>query len=588
MTRFGAALLIVSALGFGCSSTIDASNPFDPNAPADTQAKARVVGVLTAADATDGAGVTLTLSANHQVIKQTASGDDGSFVFDAVVPGQYQLDARKDGFAAISIPLTLAPGATADLGHVDLTDTAAPTQPALVLVEGDSRQNGLTHVSTVELTLSAAGKAVAAEVSEDPGLAGATTISLPTDPQHPPTLTLTGDGVHTVYARFLDAAGNASDRVSAQVIVDTVAPLSVPPGAPAVVSGTTFQLLPPPAGEDEVEITGDQVLSPTGFVPVTPNLPLSVTVAAGDGGKVLHLRYRDLADNVTTLDPITVVLDTHAPVAVKFPVIGFRANGTTSTSVLASPNVSLDFSAETDAATSIAALRVSNRSDLADATFQPFNATIPWILQAGDGPKAVYAQFRDQAGNDSAIVENDGALTLAQTPPAGATLLIDGGATVTNQRYAQSIAISSQVGQGSPPSEMWLSTTGFSGAAGGPRDTGWVPYANTWNPAGSYPGLDLSSGAATSTFSGATVVVSAKFRNLALVEGGNTSATIVIDDTPPSGGRLRLAGLDSGAGLFTNTPAVTALIDQAAGDPSSMAFAITGGAPCNTDLAFAN
>ena len=45
-------------------------------------------------------------------------------------------------------------------------------------------------------------------------------------------------------------------------------------------------------------------------VAATPNLPIAVTLAPGDGGKVLRVSYRDLADNLTALPPITVVLDT--------------------------------------------------------------------------------------------------------------------------------------------------------------------------------------------------------------------------------------------------------------------------------------
>ncbi|MBI2931139.1 MAG: hypothetical protein HYY16_05770 [Planctomycetes bacterium] len=63
------------------------------------------------------------------------------------------------------------------------------------------------------------------------------------------------------------------------------------------------------------------------------------------------------------------------------------------------------------------------------AAWETCSTTKVWTLNAGDGPKAVYAQFRDSAGNVSAVA-SDG-IGLDTTPPA-ASLQINGGAAWTN------------------------------------------------------------------------------------------------------------------------------------------------------------
>lgn len=63
-----------------------------------------------------------------------------------------------------------------------------------------------------------------------------------------------------------------------------------------------------------------------------------------------------------------------------------------------------------------------------------FASTSPWTLSAGDGVKTVYAQFRDGAGNWSAVVSSTITLVTPPsdtTPPVG-SVVINGGATSTS------------------------------------------------------------------------------------------------------------------------------------------------------------
>src|SRR5207248_196414 len=113
------------------------------------------------------------------------------------------------------------------------------------------------------------------------------------------------------------------------------------------------------------------------------------TLTGSDGPRSLTVAYRDLADNVRTLGPFAVTLDTHAPATAPFAVAGTLADGTSSSAATATTGVTLDFSGVTDASSSVVSMKVSNSANLADATEQPFVPALAWTLTPGDGPKTV-------------------------------------------------------------------------------------------------------------------------------------------------------------------------------------------------------
>ena len=52
-------------------------------------------------------------------------------------------------------------------------------------------------------------------------------------------------------------------------------------------------------------------------------------------------------------------------------------------------------------------MRVSNRSDFAGASWQPYQEVIPWLLAPVGGQATVFAQFMDKAGNESAVYTDE-------------------------------------------------------------------------------------------------------------------------------------------------------------------------------------
>jgi iron complex outermembrane receptor protein/vitamin B12 transporter len=83
------------------------------------------------------AGATVKLLHDGQVAKETTSGEDGSFAFDGLAEGRYQIQANAEGFQVrLTSPLFLAAGARATVDvslplgplETDVTVTAAATE----------------------------------------------------------------------------------------------------------------------------------------------------------------------------------------------------------------------------------------------------------------------------------------------------------------------------------------------------------------------------------------------------------------------------------------------------------------------------
>jgi len=94
-----------------------------------------------------------------------------------------------------------------------------------------------------------------------------------------------------------------------------------------------------------------------------------------------------------------------------------------------SPVVTLTLNA-TDSGTGVEKMMVANTSDFTNATWITYTSSLTWTLTTGDGTKAVYAKFRDRAGNISAVYSDT--IILDTIPPTG-SILIQGGADVVTQ-----------------------------------------------------------------------------------------------------------------------------------------------------------
>jgi hypothetical protein len=119
----------------------------------------------------------------------------------------------------------------------------------------------------------------------------------------------------------------------------------------------------------------------------------SWTLPAGEGARSVRARFRDRVGLVSAevLDSISV--DTGAPYGTI--LINSGAGSTRSYSV------TLTLSAG-DARSGVTQMRFSNDGFVWSA-WTPYATSASWTLSSGDGTKTVRAQFRDAAGNLSAV-----------------------------------------------------------------------------------------------------------------------------------------------------------------------------------------
>ncbi len=227
-----------------------------------------------------------------------------------------------------------------------------------------------------------------------------------------------GDGSRTVHAQFRDGAGNVSSPGTDSIGRDGTAPsgsITLAGGA-AYATGTLV----------DVELSASDALS--GVVEMrfrngtgawgawAPYAPAATrTIPAGDGVKVVGVEFRDAAGNVSAEATDSVIVDSTPPVAGVL-ILGGRA-------AINTASVTLDLSGS-DALSGVEAWRASDDG----ATWSGWSAavaTLPWTLPAGEGPRTVYVQCRDGAGNVSAAA-SDGIL-VDLTPPTG-TFVVEGDA----------------------------------------------------------------------------------------------------------------------------------------------------------------
>lgn len=189
-------------------------------------------------------------------------------------------------------------------------------------------------------------------------------------------------------------------------------------------------------------------------------------------------------------------------------------------------------------------LRVANGA-APTGVWEAYQPTRSWALPTGDGPKTVFAQFRDAAGNVSVAVNDE--IVLDTIPPTGA-VQIDGGAAATSG-MAVTLGLSASDGAGTGVTQMRVAN-GASPASGA-----WVPYAASvsWNlAAGDGP-----------------KVVSAHFRDAAGNESAVVSASIVLDGTPPSVTAAPTAGTYTGPQTVVLT----------ASEPATIYYTLDGSTP---------
>ncbi|MGE5483879.1 MAG: right-handed parallel beta-helix repeat-containing protein [Ignavibacteriales bacterium] len=197
------------------------------------------------------------------------------------------------------------------------------------------------------------------------------------------------EGANDIWAEVHDALGNAY-RGTCDLTRDTTAPTThLEPSRPAdgldgwykgpVAPGVTLST--------EAGATIHYRWNEEDWTESTEN---EVELTVPEGENTLEYYSEDAEGNKEPRKSSTFKVDTVAP------------TGSITINSGYSSTTSRDVTLTLSSADAVS-MRVSNEPGMGDAEWASFASSRPWTMLEGYGPKVVYAQFRDQAGNESVI-----------------------------------------------------------------------------------------------------------------------------------------------------------------------------------------
>jgi hypothetical protein len=227
----------------------------------------------------------------------------------------------------------------------------------------------------------------------------------------PTSYSFATEGTKTLYAWAKDAAGNVSASMSGQVVI-TLPDVTKPVVTAFAIPSTSTSLLVPVTSftaSDDKAVTG-YLLTESSTTPLagntgwTSSAPTSYSFAT-EGTKTLYAWAKDAAGNISASMSGQVVItlpDVTKPVVTAFSI------PSTSTSLLVSV---ISFTASDDKAVTGYLLTESSTTPLAGNAGWTTSAPTSYSF-ATEGTKTLYAWAKDAAGNVSASISGQVAITL--------------------------------------------------------------------------------------------------------------------------------------------------------------------------------
>jgi len=213
-----------------------------------------------------------------------------------------------------------------------------------------------------------------------------------------------GDGLKTVYARFIDTIGNTSEPISDSIILDKTPPtVVVTPPQGVYSSNVNVTLTPSEQATIYYTLNGDL---PTTSSTVYTN---SFSILTSTTVKILAV---DQAGNQSSVISVNYTIDNVPPTGTITITEGLVTNSTT---------VNLNLAASD--ASGVTKMQFSNDGVNWSAE-EDYKTTKVWQLTTGDGQKTVYARFKDSAGNWSVPVSTK--ITLDTVVPKSSTNIAAG------------------------------------------------------------------------------------------------------------------------------------------------------------------
>ncbi|MDP1824652.1 MAG: carboxypeptidase-like regulatory domain-containing protein [Archangium sp.] len=369
-------------------------------------------------------------------------------------------------------------------------DTAAPTLCVLALagrnVDGSASPAGLTANTSITGSLSGCSEQPAEVHLASAAVTCTNTASLNWQP-YSATLAVTlapGEGARQVFGCVRDAARNVSGFTSATTTLDTTGPspatATLVGTSPTNQSSVTVALAASDlnglsatgavTAAEDLLFTGAGVAGPMAF-PGTSQL--SFTLSAGDGAKVIYVRFRDRVGN-ESLVSVPVTKDQAAPTG-SIVVQGALADGTPSTDWATSAAVTVLL---TQAGGASYVLGDEGLITCPATGYTPITTTsLNHALTGTAAPRVVRVCLRDTAGNTSGPFEDT--IPLDTAGPANCAFSLAGrrvdGAPAAAGFTAKTEITASIGGCAEAPIELVVSTSAVTCSAAAPLS--WLPFS---------------------------------------------------------------------------------------------------------------
>jgi hypothetical protein len=269
------------------------------------------------------------------------------------------------------------------------------------------------------------------------------------------------DGLKIIYAYFKDEAGNPTAEYSAKIVLDRMPPselgIAINRGAKWFNKADGIADLQLHAiGASEMMLSNNAKFKNAVWEKYAPEKKGWELDISGEEAKV-YVKMKDAAGNLSEEISASVLVDVDPP---RNPALSI--NGGDKYVLNKDRQITLELSVD-DAHY----MRVSRNEEFRNARWEPLSNQKIIILSEPDGEKVFYAQFRDEAGNDSEIVSSG--IILDTKPPKITTFSIDRGLEWTNNAQKK-VLISIK---GDDAAEMMVSDkVSFEGAD-------WLPYTQT-------------------------------------------------------------------------------------------------------------
>ena len=268
-----------------------------------------------------------------------------------------------------------------------------------------------------------------------------------------------GDGTHTVFAEFEDAAGNVSLPASDAIDLDSTVHasdynVSINAGADFTNTVNVVLDLYCPAGTTGIEISNDGGFAGAAWEPYVAHRAWTLGNPNGQiVTKVVYVKFR-AADGTTNKQSDDIVIDPTAPTSTLSSLAIAAAALTAPDAQAAAAKSATINTTATDQAngSGVALMELSTRSDFAGAVWKPYKTSVSFPYNSA-ATTVVYVRFMDGAGNVSAAYRKTLASPASPTIPTQRTPMSGTAATSRRPTFAWS-ALS-----GGPTYELQVSTS---------------------------------------------------------------------------------------------------------------------------------